>query len=394
MSTVADRKGRELLAELHEAAGAAMDEVHGTRVPLHYGDLEAEYRAVLEAGVVVDRSHRAFLPVEGRQPARMLTGVVSGTMPPEPTYPAEGIREGRAPYSLVLTPKGKVVTDLRLFRLEAGEGGAHLMDVPAAGHAGLMEHLTRYLPPRFARVTEPPEPLGLLTVVGPRAAEVLSREVLGLRVGDEELEDLDEGDERVLEDGSRLGIRVVRNTDVHPTAFDVLAAAASLKTFWSRMIELGFHPAGLKTWDTLRIEKGRPAYGVELDRDTIPPEAGVVGRAIDHQKGCYTGQEVIVRVRDRGRVNRHLRGLLLGDLPEVEPGASLFIPGRDRPAGEIRSVTASPRFGQGAALGYLRREAEPPTVARLGAPDGPEVQVRALTDEGWDLVEGDPGLSG
>lgn len=345
----------------------------------------------MEAGALVDRSHRALLPVEGRQPARMLTGVVSGAMPPEPRRPAEGIRAGRAPYSLVLTPKGKVVTDLRLFRLEGGEEGAHLMDVPASGHAGLMEHLKRYLPPRFAQVTEPPEPLGLLTVLGPRAAGVLSREVLGLRVGEEELEELDEGDERVLEDGSHSGIRVVRNTDVHPTAMDVLAAVPTLKTLWSRLVELEFAPAGLKTWETLRIEKGRPAYGVELDRDTLPPEAGVVDRAIDQQKGCYTGQEVIVRVRDRGRVNRHLRGFLLGSLPEPAPGTPLFIPGRDRPAGEIRSATSSPRFGQGAALGYLRREAEPPTVAQLGAPDGPDVQVRALTDDGWQLAPGDPG---
>jgi tRNA-modifying protein YgfZ len=392
MSHEATLPGASPLLPLHREAGAVLQNLGGLPIPRHFGNPTEEYRAAVESGAVFDRSHRALLLVKGRSPGRMLTGIVSGAMPPEPEGVESGIRRGGATYSAVLTPKGKVVTDLRLIRLAAGEEGSFLLDVPPGGVEGLLEHLKRYLPPRFAVLSNPPEPLGLLTVTGREASVILSREALGLRVGAEDLEGLAEGEERILDDGGAVGIRVIRNMDVHPAAFDVLAGATTIAALWRRLGELGFAPAGSGVWETLRIEKGRPAFGAELDRDTLLPEAGLAERAVDHRKGCYTGQEVIVRIRDRGRVNRRLRGLFLGDLPTPSRGTPLFMEGREREAGEIRSSAQSPRFGQGIALGYVRREAEPPTTVRLGARDGPEVAVRELSDEGWVLVNGDPGL--
>ena len=383
-----------LLSELHREAGALLGEVSGASVPRHYGDPAGEYRAATDEVAVVDRSHRVLLLVTGRSPGRMMTGVATGSMPPDPESVEPGISRGRAYYSTILTPRGKVVTDLRMIRLEPGEDGALLLDLPRAGEAPAREHFGKYMPPRFARVEAPDEPLGILTVVGPEGADLVSREVLGLRVDAPVLAGMEEGEERIGNGGPPpVGVRVIRNGDVAPAALDLVAPLAVLRTLWLRFRELGVTPAGNGVWETLRIEKGRPAFGVELDADTLPPEAGIVDRAIDHAKGCYTGQEVIVRIRDRGKVNRHLRGFLLGDAPTPEPGTALFIAGREREAGEIRSVAQSPRFGQGIALGYLRRELEPPGVARLEGPDGPEIGVRALSDEGWLLVDGDPGRS-
>ena len=73
------------------------------------------------------------------------------------------------------------------------------------------------------------------------------------------------------------------------------------------LVDGGAVPAGLGVWKTLGVEAGRPVFGTDMDERTLPPEAGIVERAIDQTKGCYTGQEVIVRIRDRGHVNRHLR---------------------------------------------------------------------------------------
>jgi tRNA-modifying protein YgfZ len=351
------------------------------------------YRAAVEGAGVVDRSDRVLLLVTGKAPGRMMTGVATGTMPPDPTEVEPGILAGRACYSLILTPKGKVVTDLRIFRLEPGEDGALLLDLPDAGVPPATEHFGKYMPPRFARIGEPEEPLGMLTVLGPEGSELVSREVLGLRVDAPVLAGMEEGEERVGDAGSPpVGLRVVRNGNVAPMALDIIGPRTVLDTVKARILAAGAGVADAQTLETLRIEHGRPAFGVEMDEDTLPPEAGVHTRAIDHAKGCYTGQEVIVRIRDRGRVNRHLRGLLLGDVDAL-PGAGkpLFIEGRKGPAGEIRSAVRSPRFGQGIALGYLRRELEPPGEARLGTPDGPPVQVRALSDGGWILTGEDPG---
>jgi tRNA-modifying protein YgfZ len=343
------------------------------------------YRAAVQGAGVVDRSDRVLLLVTGKAPGRMMTGIATGTMPPDPTEVEPGILAGRAYYSLILTPKGKVVTDLRLFRLEPGEDGALLLDLPASGAPGARAHFGKYMPPRFARIGEPEEPVGMITVLGPEGPELVSREVLGLRVDAPVLAGLDEGEERVGDAGPPpVGLRVVRNGNVAPMALDVIGPRVVLDTLKARLVEVGALPVEPGVLETLRIEHGRPAFGVEFDEDTLPPEAGVDTRAIDHAKGCYTGQEVIVRIRDRGRVNRHLRGLLLGDgatLPD--PGTPLFIEGREGPAGEVRSAVLSPGFGQGIALGYLRRELEPPGEARLGEPDGPPVEVRALSVRGW-----------
>ena len=148
-------------------------------------------------------------------------------------------------------------------------------------------------------------------------------------------------------------------------------------------METGACEFSLGALDVLRVEAGRPAWGSDLDDTTIPPEAGIDARAIDHAKGCYTGQEVIVRIRDRGHVNRKLRGLRLGNAPLPGRGVELWVGGRDQPVGAITSAVVSPRAGEGLALGYLRREVEAPGEVRLGTPDGPRVTVLELGPDWW-----------
>jgi hypothetical protein len=138
----------------------------------------------------------------------------------------------------------------------------------------------------------------------------------------------------------------------------VYGPAGAVEALWETLVHGGAHPAGLGVWTTLRVEAGRPAYGTDMDEDTIPVEAGIHDRAIDYAKGCYTGQEVIVRIRDRGHVNRELRQLMLGDVPAPRPGAELFVEGSEKPVGHITSAVESPRFAQTVALGYVRRGVE------------------------------------
>ena len=95
-----------------------------------------------------------------------------------------------------------------------------------------------------------------------------------------------------------------------------------------------------------------------MDESTIPIEAGIHHRAIDYEKGCYTGQEVIIRIRDRGHVNRHLRTLHLGDAAAPSKGTELTEPGGEKAIGWITSSVESPRYGETLALAYVRRGIE------------------------------------
>jgi len=350
-----------------------------------------------------DRSSRVRILLEGRAPAQMLHGLVTGTIPAPPVPLAPGTEAGapapgwasHAHPSLVLTPKGRIVTDLRLVRLPGGDDAAFLLELPADGAAPLTAHFGRYLPPRFARPTDISAGSRMLTLVGPGAAEALASALgaeapaLATEAPAPGLRDMAPGEVRFSGSVSGEGapfLLVLRTDAVGPPAWDLVGTPASIAPVEAHLLAAGVLAAGDPAWEILRIEQGTPETGRELDDGIIPPEAGLERSHIDHAKGCYTGQEVIVRIRDRGHVNRHLRGLLPGEGPAPEVGASVWIEGRDREAGEVRSTAFSPRLGKWIALAYVRREAEPGTSVRLGAPDGLEAEVRALGAGDWARV--------
>lgn len=347
------------LLEAMRAQGGVVSEYHGTAVVRHFGDPHAEYEAATGKVAVFDRSHRTRLRVTGKAPRQMLNGILTGTLPEAPGEAGAGVLAGSATYHAVLTPKGKLLTDLWcLCSAEGEESGEFLLDVPVAGRENLLEHLRKFLPPRFAKVEDRTRDLASISVVGPAAARHVSRLALGLRVDDHELTALAEGGWCLagsFEDG---GLVVMRTEEVWPEAYTLYGPAESLGALWEGLVHGGARPAGLGVWTTLRVEAGRPAYGTDMDQDTIPVEAGIHERAIDYHKGCYTGQEVIVRIRDRGHVNRHLRQLMLGDVPTPRSGTELWVDGSDKPVGHVTSAVQSPRFGQTVALGYVRRGVE------------------------------------
>jgi len=346
-----------LLATL-EAAGGVAGEYHGVRLVRHFGDPAAEYEAATSGAAVFDRSHRARLTVSGRSPGQMLNGVLTGVLP---TYSSEvgvDVTGGVGSYHAVLTPKGGMICDLvALLPGEEADPG-YLLDVPVAGRAPLLEHLGRYLPPRFAAVTDVSEDWSSISVVGPDAAAALSKFALGLRVDDEWFGSAAEGDwRRVGVDTS--GTIVSRTREVWPSAWTVYGPTPAVDALLRALIDDGVRPAGLGVWSTLRVEAGRPVFGTDMHEKTLPPEAGIVERAIDQTKGCYTGQEVIVRIRDRGHVNRHLRRLELGDVPAPARGTELLsVDGSGKVVGEITSAVQSPLLGGVLVLAYVRRGTE------------------------------------
>ncbi len=369
-----------MMRTLHDEASAVWGTLRGAEVPRRYADPAGEYAAAHEGLAVRDRSHRLRLRFDGRQPAAMLTGVITGRMPAALERPVSEVVAGRAEPSAVLTPKARFVAEIRLWR-DAGDDGAggaggageaFVADVPRAAATSLREHLARYLPPRFIATHDVTDETGMLTVLGPEASAWLAREALGLRVGTEELDALAEGDLRAVGE-----VTVIRSGEVSVPAFDVVAPSSSIRALWRRLLESGAAPVGSGVWEALRLEAGRPAFGADMDPDTLMPETGLVGRLVDHAKGCYTGQEVVVRIRDRGHVNRQLRRFRVTEGPTPAPGAELWHPDHDRAVGVVTSAAESPRMGT-LAIGYLRREVEPGSEVRVGSPEGSRARVEAL----------------
>jgi len=352
---------RPLLAE----AGAAFGEVAGREVARHFGDGAAEYRAVRESAGVADRADRARIRLWGRDPARMVHGLITNDL-----LKAE---PGRGVYAAMLTPKGRMVADLRVFRRADGEV---LIDLAREALEGTREHLKKMVPPMFARWADATDDFALVGVYGPRAREVLSA-VLGT-----EVPALDE-DAFVEPElaGGRLLVAATREAGLEE-GFDLFVPAGQAPGVWTALRDAGARPVGFGALETLRIEAGRPRYGVDLTEETIPTEAyesiGMMPRAISFTKGCYTGQEVIVRIQHRGHVNRHLRGLRLGEAPAPAPRTPLIHPETGREVGWATSAAFSPRLGETVALGYLRREVQPGARVRVGTAEGPAAEVVEL----------------
>ena len=338
-----------------DGAGAVWADYHGRELVRHYGDPAGEYAAATGTVALFDRSHRTRLSVKGRSPAKMLSGVLAGVMPAAPTRGSDGLWRGRSTYHAVLTPKGKMISDLWAALLGPEETAGFLLDVPVAGAEGLRAALGKLLPPRFAAVSDVSADTGHITAVGPGAAAVVSRLGLGLRVDTTELSSLAEGEWRTVDD-PWSSVRIERTEEVWPAAYSLIGPRVDVTALWRTLIAAGARPSGNAVWSTLRVEAGRPVFGTDMDEDTIPTEAGIEGRAIDHTKGCYTGQEVIVRIRDRGHVNRLLQMLQLGDVPTPAAGTELrAADGSGKPVGRITSAVQSPKYGGVVALAYVGR---------------------------------------
>ena len=334
------------------------------RVARHFGDPRGEYRAAVGGCGVVYRADRRLLRVHGRAPRQMLHGIVTNRVPGPPAADGHG-RE--VVYGTILTPKGRMVTDLKTLWLGAGEGEGLGLDVATHGHEAVLGHFTRFMPPRFARVDDLSGQVGLLTVVGPGAEDAVTA-----AFGRAPAEGY-----ALLDGGPREGGVLVARAVEQVPSWDVWTPAERLPEVWLALEDGGGVPVGWGAWETLRIEAGFPAFGVDMDETTIPVEAGLLDRAFDHGKGCYTGQEVIVRIRHRGRVNWHLRALRFGDAA-ARPGGQLFEAGGTKVRGRVTSVAESPRFAQAIGLGYVRREVEPPGTLRLGSGEGAEVGVEVV----------------
>lgn len=140
--------------------------------------------------------------------------------------------------------------------------------------------------------------------------------------------------------------------------YDVVCAASVADRVWQALRSAGAGLAGKEAWDMLRIEAGTPEQGIDIDEDNLVMELGRTDRAICYTKGCFLGQEPIVRARDLGHVNWSLRGLRIAGGEAVPRGAKLVSDGEE--VGRVTSAATSPRFGHAIALAFVRRGTDTP----------------------------------
>jgi folate-binding protein YgfZ len=296
--------------------------------------LSAEYRALTEACGLVDRSERGKLALTGSEAKTFLQGQV--------TNDVERLEPGQGCYAAFLTHKGKMLGDMRVLDL----GDELSLDTERATLQELFNMIRRYKLASDVELHKRTLEMSLLSLVGPDARRIAGATSLGKR----------EHDNRRAQVGGRDAILVATDVGV-----DVFCAAADGAAVRAALEAAGAIGVSEDSAEVVRVERGRPRYGVDLDDSVIPQEAGLNERAVSFTKGCYVGQETVARLFYRGKPNRHMRGLRLSG-PAAQ-GDALRL--GEKEVGRLGSVVVSPAHGP-IALAIVRRAAEVGDMLAVG----------------------------
>lgn len=331
-----------VLNQFHKGWNANFIELGGQEVVGDYGHVEKEYWALRGSAGAMDLSFKGRICVAGADHIRFLNGQV--------TNDAGALRVGEGCYAALVTAKGRMLSDLNIYRLE----NELLLDFEPGLSGKVIERLEKYIIADDVQVGDVAEQYGLWSVQGPSAAKVVGELGLSAEPPKAEFEVAHESHadfgEVYLMNRQRFGMG----------GFDFYVPVSTLETVAERLVKIleeqGGMICGWHAAEMTRIEAGIPRFGIDMTEANLPSETGLENRAISYSKGCYIGQEVIARIRTYGKVSKALRGLRLRDDLEVLPVNGDSLLQGQKEVGFVTSAVKSPALGGQIALGYVRRE--------------------------------------
>lgn len=317
-----------LVGELHEAHGATFREVEGSEVVEDYGRPERTHRAVRNAVGVMEMGY-GVVEVTGEDRIEYVDNVVSNRVPDE---------DGEGVYALLLQPEGAIRADLYVYN--AGE--RLLLFTPPSLAGEIAEEWAERTFLQDVDIREATTEFGVFGVHGPMATEKVAS-VLSAQTPDRHCSFV----RGALGDA---GVTVVRTDGLTgEEGYEVVCAAADAERVFDTLLTMGMNaaPFGYRTWETLTLEAGTPLFGSEL-RGNVPNVFGL-DNAVDYEKGCFVGQEVVSRVHNRGQPSRRLVGIEPETVPEV--GATLTHDGNE--VGTVTRAVESPSLERPVALALV-----------------------------------------
>ncbi len=323
------------LYNLHSKLDATFAEsLDGWTLPLHYSDPIAEHLAVRSDVGITDISFQGVLELTGEDRASFLHRLISNDV--------ENLSVGDGNYATLLTHRGKIIADINVYNLEES---IYLITAPQAIDS-LFTELDKYIiadDVELKKVTD----VGIIGVVGPKASELVES-VLNT----ENLDSLTEYGSVSVEFNTDR-ILCIRSDFFGGMGFQIITSSGNLEELWNSLTSnrSNVTPFGYQTQESLRIEAGTPLYSKELTDSVIPLEAEL-DYAIDFEKGCYIGQEIVARMKYRGHPNRLLRGIEIKSESLIPENTKIY--DADKEIGWVTSSTYSPSLEKQIALGYVR----------------------------------------
>ena len=330
--------------------------------------LNEPYRTLREGAGLIDRSDRGRLTVTGQDRTGFLQGLLTNDI--------AALGSGEGCYAAYLTPQGRMIADLEVFNI----GDAILLDVLLDVKDRLANRLDELVFSEDVRVTDWTESWTGLGVHGPTAREIIEA---ALVADGYETATLTAQTGRYQNQRFRVyGVSMIaaRTDEFGELGFELYIERDGAEQLRKALRSAGAVDVDAESVNVARVETGRPKFSVDMNQETIPIEAGIEDEAISFTKGCYVGQELIIRImhRGHGRVSRKLVGLTLepdtqtpGAATVPAHGAVLWRPGEETKIGCITSAVFSPTLSKVIALGYMPRElAKSGAVVQVGMPGG------------------------
>jgi len=327
------------LGSEHQKLGAQLAPYFGCLLPEAFTHTEAECRVARESVALLDATYRAVFEFTGPDRIRYLNAVLTNNV--------KDLAPGQGTVALLLNPQGHILAELECLVLEE--------KVVAVSHLLVRERaaqtLEKYIIMDDVTLEDATDRTVVLAVEGPKAAELV-REFAGL-----ELSSMNKF-AHAATNLAGIPCRVVRRSHFGETGADIYADRAQASALWQALLAAvrgkGGAPIGYQAVNILRLEAGIPWFGYDFDDKVIPHEAGLEQSHISYTKGCYTGQEIVERVRSRGHANRRRICLSFPGANIPEAGTKLLASGKV--VGYVTSAAYSPRSGRVIGMGYLRRE--------------------------------------
>ncbi|MCE2414332.1 aminomethyltransferase family protein [Candidatus Poribacteria bacterium] len=337
------------LYTIHEQLDAAFEKKHlDWNIATEFTDAISEHHAVRNNVGIADVSYRGRYRLIGEDRAKFLHRIISNDV--------ESLSIGQGTYATILTHRGKIIADMNISVLE----DAISIDTAPETTDNLFNELDKYIIADDVELSDVTAETGAIAVHGPKSTDLI-QSVLDIN----ELATLPEGHNCFREADALFehAIVCVRTDGTGEIGWTLYTTAEALVSLWEILMTEGtrfdVQPIGWNALESLRIEVGVPRYAAELTDSVIPLEAELE-HAIDFEKGCYIGQEIVARMKYRGHPNRLLRGIEIDANLTSQNSHKDFLGARvfngDKEVGWITSATFAPTLGKSVALGYVRME--------------------------------------
>ena len=323
-----------------EGLGAAgVSDYRGATTATRFSDPQAEFAALRTGSGVYDLGFRAKISLTGGDRARWLNGMVTNNI--------RDLALHQGVYAFLLNPQGRILGDLYAYN----RGESITVDTDTAQAEKILATFDHYIIMDDVEVTNLSDQVTALGIAGPKSREVLTAAGITLP----ETQPLQVVTPLCDCQCDCLQCTVVRGEDTQHESYEIWIAPQDVRKLWDALVDAGATPVGSEALELHRIVSGIPRYGVDIRERDLPQETEQA-RALNFNKGCYVGQEIVERIRSRGAVHRKFTGFLAEGPAPFAAGTKIIV--AEKEVGEITSVASlhAESVEKTVALGYIRRE--------------------------------------